>query len=175
MEPIRAVVDPLTWLRLLEEANAVSLREKAFFHGSRLIVNVVSVEVELFSEHHVQAVNRDKIRALVGRLLQGEIPCRVVARERSELADPEVVAALAGFARRRPKVVRLEPLEILRVVTRDNFRCRVCGAAVEAHPRSVVRVEPEGSDDDLITVCDVCRLDLLRDRESDDADPNDDV
>lgn len=161
MEPIRAVVDPLTWLRLLDEAGALSSREKAFFHGSRVIVNVVSVEVEVLSELHVQSIDRHKVRAMVSRLLQGEVPCHVVARERSELADPQVVAALAGFARRRPKVVRLEPLEVLRVVTRDNFRCRVCGAAVEAHPRSVVRVEPEGSDDDLITVCDSCRLELL--------------
>lgn len=173
MEPVRALVDPLTWLRLLDEVGAVSSREKAFFHGSRVVVNVVSVEVELLSEFHVQSVDRLKVEALVGRLIQGQVPIRVVARKRSELADPQVVAALAALARRRPKVVRLEPLEVLRIVTRDNFLCRICTTAVEAHTRSVIRVEPEGSADDLITVCDACRLDLLRAQSGD--DPGDEL
>ena len=172
MEPVRAVVDPLTWLRLLDEAGVICQREKAFFHRSRVIVNVVSVEVELLSEFHVQSVDRDKLRALVGRLLQGNVPCRVVARERSELLDPQAVAALAAFGRRRPKAVRLEPMKILRIVTRDDFRCRICGTEVEAHPRSVVRVEGEGTEDELITVCDACRLDLLRSQSEDDPGPS---
>lgn len=163
MEPIRALLDPVTWKRFLEEAG-LSHRQKAFLHRSQVVVEVVLVEVQVQSEHHANSVDRSTLSSLVRRLLQGTVPGRVVARDRRELLDPQSVEALADFARRRPKSVRLKPLEILRVVTRDNFRCRVCGAAVQAHPRSVMRVAQEGSDEEFVTVCDLCRLDLVRSR-----------
>lgn len=161
MEPIRAVLDPEAWARVLREAG-ITNRQMAFLHGSKLILELVSVEIEVLAEFHLHSVDRSKLSGILGELFQGSVPWQLVARERSELADPKVVAALADFARRRPKAVRLKPLEILRIVTRDDFRCRICGTEVEAHPRSVVRVESVAPDDELITVCDACRLDLLR-------------
>ena len=82
--------------------------------------------------------------------------------------EDEISALLAGFVRRRPKSVGLGPLEILRVVTRDGFRCRICRTEVAAHPRSVVGLENPGDEslDRFITVCDRCRLKLLRKGES---------
>ena len=170
MEPIRAIVDPEVWERLVKEAG-ITHRQRAFLHKSRLIVELVSVEIEVLTEFHLHSVERSNLSGILGQLFQDSVPWRLVARERSELADPQVVAALAAFARRRPKTVRLQPIELLQLVTRDDFRCRVCGTEVEAHPRSVVRVEAEGaSGEEFITVCDLCRLDLLRSRTKDDPD-----
>ena len=170
MEPVRAVLDAEAWARVLKEAG-ISNRQMAFLHGSKLILELASIEIEVRTEFHLHSVDRSKLSGVLGELFEGSVPWQLVARERSELADPQVAAALAAFVRRHPKRVRLDPLEVLRIVTRDDFRCRVCGTAIEAHPRSVVRVEPEGSDDDLITVCDLCRLDLLQSRKE--PDPGD--
>ena len=78
--------------------------------------------------------------------------------------EDDIAALLAGFVRRRPKSVGLDPLEILRVVTRDGFKCRICRAEVAAHPRSVITLDDPGDEglDQFITVCDRCRLKLLK-------------
>lgn len=81
--------------------------------------------------------------------------------------DEELEKVLAAFVRRRPKDVRLSPLEVLEIVTRDAFRCRICGRSVDAQPRRVIRLEGDqaGSGaEQMITVCDGCRHRLLMER-----------
>lgn len=71
--------------------------------------------------------------------------------------DEEIAALLSTFVRRRPKIARLSAVEILQVVARDDFKCRVCGVGVEAHPRTVIKLD----DETLSTICDGCRTKLF--------------
>lgn len=71
--------------------------------------------------------------------------------------DEEIAVLLSTFVRRHPRIARLSALEILRIVARFDFRCRTCGAGVEAHPRTVIKLE----DETLIAMCDECRAKLF--------------
>lgn len=78
--------------------------------------------------------------------------------------EKEIASLLAGFVRRRPKSVGLGPLEILRIVTRDGFKCRICRTEVEAQARAVIGLDNPGDESlhRFITVCDKCRPTLLK-------------
>lgn len=62
-------------------------------------------------------------------------------------SEKEIAALLAGFVRRRPKSVGLSALEILRIVTRDDFKCRICRTEVEAQPRCVIGLDNPGDEE----------------------------
>jgi hypothetical protein len=83
-------------------------------------------------------------------------------------AQREIEKALAGFVRRHPKEVELSPLEVLEVVTRHDFKCRICNDPLAAQRRSVLHLEDgEGLEvGGLIAVCDPCRLTILKQKAS---------